>query len=629
MTADPGGRPGRRELARAGARAAGLVWRAAPVPAAGYLAATVAGGATPIAVAWLTKLALDRLAAPRPLAVLAALAAGLAVAGLVGSVTPQFGHYLRAEVARRSTARAKDELFTAVERFAGLARFEDPAFLDRLRLAQQSAAQPQFLVEAVLGLLRGLITMVGFVGALALISPPFTVVVLAAAGPALLIELRLSRRRAAMLWRIGPAERREIFYGQLLASADAAKEIRLLGLGGFLRGRMLAELRVSDDARRRMDRRELVMQGLLSALGAALAGGGLVWALLGAGQGRLTVGDVALFVAAVAGVQGAVDGMVGNIATAHQQLLMFRHYTAVLGAGPDLPVPAAPRELPELRRGIELRDVWFRYSDDHPWVLRGVDLFIPHGRAVALVGRNGGGKSTLVKLLCRFYDPCRGEILWDGVRLDQVPVAELRARIGAVFQDFMAYDFSAADNIAVGDLAALDRPDLVERAARQAGVHGTLAALPRGYGTLLTRLFSGATDGDDPHTGVNLSGGQWQRVALARAFLRADRDLMILDEPSAGLDAEAEHEVHARLREIRAGRTSVLISHRLGAIRDADVIAVLDGGTVTERGTHAELLAADGTYARMFHLQAAGYTGDPDGGPPAAPDVLDRDGAGR
>jgi ATP-binding cassette subfamily B protein len=239
-------------------------------------------------------------------------------------------------------------------------------------------------------------------------------------------------------------------------------------------------------------------------------------------------------------------------------------------------------------------------------VLRGVNLTIPCGQTIALVGRNGGGKSTLVKLLCRFYDPTRGEIRWDGVDLREVPPEELRSRIGAVFQDFVPYELTAADNIAVGDLPAAGDPERLAGAARDAGVHDTIAALPLGYRTLLSRAF--ATGSGD---GVPLSGGQWQRVALARAFLRRERDLMILDEPSAGLDPEAEHQVHSHLRALRAGRTSLVVSHRLGAVRDADRIVVLAGGVVAEQGTHAELVAAGGGYAHLFARQAAGYLDDP------------------
>jgi ATP-binding cassette subfamily B protein len=582
-------------------RVTALVWRAAPGYAVAYLFVTVLGGLTTVTVAWLTKLALDRLVSPGALGVLLGLAAGVAVWGMVGALSPQFGQYLRGELDRRSGLRAKDTLFAAVERLSGLTRFEDPAFLDRLRLAEQSASNPGQLVDSAFLVGRNGLTLFGFVGSLAIISPWFTIVVLAATVPALLVELQLARQRTEMLEKLSPVLRRELFYASLLGAVAAVKEIRLLGLGPFLRERMIAETHRVNAARRQMDRKELVRQGGLIAIASLVAGSGLVWAMMSAGRGELTVGDVSMFIAATAGVQAAVSGMVGGAARMRQQVLLFEHYDAVVSAGPDLPMPAQPRALPALRRGIELRDVWFRYSDEHSWVLRGVNLFLPYGSTVALVGRNGGGKSTIVKLLCRFYDPTRGQICWDGMDIRDVPIEELRGRLGAVFQDFMAYDFSATDNVAVGDLSALGDRNRIELAARRAGIHDTIAALPRGYDTLLTRMFH--SEGG----GVMLSGGQWQRVALARAFLREDRDLVILDEPSAGLDAEAEHEVHCRLREIRAGRTSLLISHRLGTVRDADHIAVLVDGVITEQGTHTELLDADGAYAYLFNLQAEGY----------------------
>ncbi|MFD7657931.1 ABC transporter ATP-binding protein, partial [Actinosynnema sp. NPDC059797] len=272
----------------------------------------------------------------------------------------------------------------------------------------------------------------------------------------------------------------------------------------------------------------------------------------------------------------------------------------------DLPVAAEPVPIPPLRSGIEFRDVWFRYSPAHPWILRGVSFTVEHGRSLGLVGRNGAGKSTLVKLLCRMYDPERGAILWDGVDLRALDPAELRLRIGAVFQDYMNYDMTAAENIGLGDLDVSGDRARVEAAAADAGADGFVSALPRGYETMLSRVFF---QGDRVHgaAGVTLSGGQWQRLALARAYLRGERDLLVLDEPSSGLDAEAEYRVHRGLQEHRMGRTSVLISHRLGAVRDADVLVVLDEGVVVERGTHDRLMAQDGLYAKMFASQAEGY----------------------
>jgi ATP-binding cassette subfamily B protein len=587
-----------------------LALRSAPVLTVAQALSAMLSAVLPVVTAWLTKLVIDALVggAPGGLDSLVWLAGGLVGAGLVLALLARVTVFLQQESGRAIARRVQDQLYRAVEGFAGLIRFETPTFLDRLRLAQQMGSQsPGALVEHGIALAGGVVTAVGFVGSLMLISPVMAAVAVVAAVPALVAQLRLSRRRAGMMWTLGPVERREVFFGSLLGDVQAAKEIRLFGSGGFLRGRMMAERRTADVEKRRMDLRDLLTHGSLGVLSAAVAGAGLVWAIVNAYRGVITAGDVTILVTAIAGVQGALTSMTMSLAGAHQQLLLFEHVRAVVEAGPDLPAAAHPVSAPALKRGIELRDVWFRYSDEHSWVLSGVDLFLPAGQAVALVGRNGAGKSTLVKLLCRLYDPTKGAILWDGIDLRDMDVAELRRRIGAVFQDFMHYDLTAAENIALGDIDALGDQKRIMAAARLAGIHDSIEQLPNGYDTMLTRIFLSPDEKDDPATGVALSGGQWQRLALARAFLRDKRDLLILDEPSSGLDAVAEHEVHTRLREHRTGRTSVLISHRLGSVRGADQIVVLDDGAIAERGTHEQLIAADGLYAKLFRLQAAGY----------------------
>ncbi len=605
--------------ARAVVTALGMAWRAGRGLTIAFAVLSALMAVLPVTIAWCTKLVLDEIAGGRPGAgVTAALGAVLAGCGVLTALGPQIVQYVKDESGRRTGLVAQDRLFRATERFVGLARFEDPAFHDRIRMAQQyGGATPGMVVSAALGAARTAMTGAGFLVSLVTISPWMATLVLGAVVPSLAAELRLSRRRAAMLWGIGPVERREIFFGELLVNVQAAKELRLFGIGAHLRGLMNAQRRAANAERSRTDRRELGVQAVTGTTAALAAGGGLLWVLVSAANGTGAIGDVALFVAAVAGVQAAAGGLVLELVTAHQQVLLFGHYLAVLDAQPDLPVPARPRRAGPLRRGIELNDVWFRYSPDHPWALRGVSLTIPYGSAVALAGRNGAGKSTVVKLLCRMYDPERGSIRWDGIDLREMDPAELRARIGAVFQDYMHYDMTAAENIGLGDLTAMDDRGRIEAAARRAGVHDVVGRLPRGYDTMLSRIFTGPvedglkedapTEDGGGDVGVHLSGGQWQRLALARAYLRGERDLLILDEPSSGLDAEAEHEIHRGLREHRRGRTSLLISHRLGAVRDADHIVVLDGGQVAEQGTHTGLLACGGIYAHLFALQAEGY----------------------
>jgi ATP-binding cassette, subfamily B, bacterial len=600
-----------RPMVRAVHAAVVMPWRANYRVFVGQLLVMVVAGVAPVAAAWLLRAVIDALTAGTRSGPLLVLVVALAAAEGVQGILPSIGQYLNAQSGRATERLATSELFGAVIRLAGLRRLEDPAFLDRLNMAQRVVmAGPGQLVTSAAGIVQSALTLAGFLAALLVFSPVMALLVAAATVPAIFAEASVARRRAAMLEGISQAGRRQYFYANLISGHTAAKELRLFGLGTFFRNRMLNELWEIQQSGQRVDRREAVVYSTLAALSAVVAGAGLWWAVSAAARGRLTAGDVSLFVAALASVSAALSIIVSDAALAYQTVLTFRSYTDVVGGEPDLALPLNPAPVRPLRRGIEFQDVWFRYGPDKYWVLRGVSLFLPHDQAVALVGRNGAGKSTLVKLMCRFYDPDRGKILWDGVDLRELDLAGLRERISVVFQDYMTYELSARENIAVGDLAVAGDDELVRAAARQAGIDDVITALPKGYDTLLTTSYFDLADKEDPQTGVLLSGGQWQRVALARAFLRGGRDLVILDEPSSGLDAESEYEIHTALRNHHVGRTTLMISHRLNAIRDADNIVVLAEGVVAEEGDHDALIARDGLYARLFSLQARGFAGE-------------------
>jgi ATP-binding cassette, subfamily B, bacterial len=603
-------------LARAAATAIALAWRASKVLLAVQFVTAVAAGIAPVAAAWLLRAILDQLTARHPHD-LVPLVLLLGLTGAVTAVSPDLQQYARGQIGRALTREVTTTLFGAVIRVRGLRRLEDPRFRDRLRVAEQAgSAGPGQVVTAGFTIVKSAITLVGFLGALLTLSPAMAGVLAVAAVPAVFLQRDMARRQAGLMHGISHSQRRQFFYASLLTDLAAAKEIRLFGLGRFFRTRMLRELADAQRAGQRLDQRQLAVSIGLSAVAAVTAAGGMLWATWQTAAGRFTIGDLIVFVSATGSVATTVEPLIAEASHAYQALLLFRGYQEVLSEAPDLPAAAMPLAPAPLRSGIELENVWFRYDPGQPWVLRGVSCFIPAGQSVALVGKNGSGKSTLVKLLCRFYDPDRGRICWDGTDVRDLDLDAFRDRISVVFQDYMCYELSAAENIAVGNLhrAGLDLVgpgDGVATAARRAGIDQVISALPYGYQTLLTRAYFDLADKQDPKTGVLLSGGQWQRVALARAYLRAERDLIILDEPSSGLDAEAEHQIHADLAATRRGRTSVLISHRLNAIRDADQIIVLDDGVIAERGTHGELTGRPGLYARLFALQANGYQKDP------------------
>ncbi|GAB3975638.1 hypothetical protein GCM10029978_060280 [Actinoallomurus acanthiterrae] len=427
-----------------------LAWQASPGMPFLQLVMAVIDGTAPVATAWLTKVALDELTASHPrTGALVWMAAGIGALGIAMATTSAVTTYAQGRARRAIGLLSQDRLFGAVNRMNGLARLEEPRFHDRLRLAQQSAeSAPDRLVHMGLSTLQGTLGIAGFLGTLMAINPIMAGAALAAAVPAMIAHLTLSRRRAGLLWRTSPGVRRKIFYQMLLTDLQAAKEVRLFGLGAS------CTAGCSPNCARPTTPRT-GWSGASCASRSSSPPSGRYWRP-GDCCGPCTPRPPRRSASAMsrsssaAGVQSGLSTLVQSIATGHQFALVFHHYLTVVGTGDDLAGPAQPRELAPLVHAIELRDVWFRYGEDAPWVLRGLNLTIPYGTSLAVVGLNGAGKSTLVKLLCRFYDPQRGAVLWDGVDIRDVPVAQLRQRIGAVFQDYMDYDLTAAENIGPG-----------------------------------------------------------------------------------------------------------------------------------------------------------------------------------
>jgi ATP-binding cassette subfamily B protein len=603
--------PGGSEQARAGTLilrrvhlALRLAWTANPKALGGSAVITACLGIYPVAIAWLVKLVLDGLVGVAEVDVRSAML-GLVIVVAVGTSLTYAERYLSGQLRRSLQLLVQTRLFAAVNRFPGLEPFEQPSFHDRIQLAEQAGqAGPAEVVWSTASSLQAALTLSGFLGSLVMLDPRLALVALVAGVPGLFAELHVSRRRAGLAWKLSPARRRAMQYGTLQSDVQAVKEIRMFGLGDFLLRRMTGLICTANEEEQAMDAREVRIQAVLGGLGTVALAVGLFLVVTRAMAGGLTVGEVSVVLTALFAVQPTLANVASRIGIVHHALLLLDHYQSVIDAADEHPQGGGA--VSGLRNGIELRNVWFRYDDSHPWVLRGVNLIIPKGMTLALVGVNGSGKTTLVKLLCRLYDPVKGCLTWDGTSLERLAHNRLRERISVVFQDFMTFDLSAAENIGIGDLENIDDRRRIRRAAQHAGIDEAIAALPSGYDTMLSRVFY--LDGDqDGQTGVMLSGGQWQRVAIARALLRERTDLLVLDEPSSGLDAEAEAVLYRQIRELRGKCTTLIISHRLGLARDADRVAVMDHGRVIEFGTHDELIRRAGRYAELFNLQAEKY----------------------
>jgi len=479
-----------------------------------------------------------------------------------------------------------------------LMHFEEASYQDRLERARRQAASRSTVLGQVFGQVQMVISAIAFAIGLVVYAPLLIALMALAVMPAVWGEFRFNRLSYWLNHERSPERRQMEYLRQVGASADSAKEVKLFGLGDYLvrRFKVLADVIYGQNRQLTIERAAWgAVLGALSTIAYYGAYAYVVWRTL---NGDFTIGDLVF----LSGSFGQLNGyfqqiLIGFTQIAGQALYLDDLYS-FFDIAPTIVEPAAPRPFPApLRQGIVFDDVGFRYPGSERFVIRNLSLTIKAGETVALVGENGAGKTTIVKLMTRLYEAEEGRITIDGIDIRDFASADLRRHIGVIFQDFLRYSFTARDNIGVGRIEAAADLGRITRSAEQALADEVIARLPGQYEQQLGKQFIGGQD---------LSGGEWQKLAIARAYMR-DAEIIILDEPTAALDARAEAEVFARFKSLSQAATALLISHRFSTVRMADRIVVLDSGRVLEAGTHEELMALRGHYAELFELQAAGY----------------------
>ena len=476
--------------------------------------------------------------------------------------------------------------------------FEDAEMQDRLDRARRQTAGRSALMAQMFGQAQDAVTVITFAAGVIVYAPWLIVLLIVALVPAFLGEAHFNAQSYSLNYA-WTSERRVLDYlRQVGASVETAKEVKIFGLNPFLieRYRALAEgfyAANSSLAKRRAWWGSAF--ATLGTIGYYIAYAVIAWRTV---RGEFSIGDLTFLSGSFRRLRNLLENLLIGFSQLAGQALYLDDLYSFFEIAPEIRSPENARPFPRpIREGFVFENVGFRYPGAERWAVRELSFTLQVGEVLALVGENGAGKTTLVKLLARLYDPDEGRILLDGYDLREYDLEALRAHVGVIFQDFMRYAFTAAENVAVGRIEARSDRPRIERAAAQSLADAVIRRLPKGYDQIMGKRFS---------TGVDLSGGEWQKVAIARAYMR-DADLLILDEPTAALDARAEFEVFQRFKELSAGKTAVLISHRFSTVRMADRILVLDGGRIEEVGTHAELLTAGKRYAELFELQAAGY----------------------
>jgi ATP-binding cassette, subfamily B, bacterial len=579
-----------------------IVWQSGPLVVSLGLIFRIVTSLLPLAALWITKLIIDGIVQVvshhqpvRPL-LWWLVAAEFAVA-IFGSFLGRLVDYLDALLADKYTRHISIEVMKHAAEL-DLIAYEDPVFYDRLERARVQATDRLGMIQSIGRLVQQVITAGSLSVSILLFSPWLLLLLVAGILPAFLGESHFAFLGYAKNFRQTPI-RRELDYLRVLGgSREAAKELKLFGLKDFLLARFT---RLSDQIYGEnvdLARRRLIAGSFLSMIGTVGYYSAYVYVIWRTVTGSLTIGELTFLTGAIVQASSNIQLIFSTLSSIADQALFLTDLLAFFEMQPT--IRSKPHALPAPRpivRGFEFRNVSFCYPGNSRMVVDHLDLHLRAGERVALIGENGEGKTTLVKLMTRLYDPVEGQILLDGVDLREYDLEDLYREIGVIFQDFMRYEMTARENVAIGRIDQVDNLSLLKSAAAQSMANEVIERLPRDYDQMLGRRFE---------NGVDLSGGEWQKVALARAYLR-DAQVLILDEPTAALDARSEFEVFQRFAELTAGKSALFISHRFSTVRMADRIIVLHKGRITEDGNHDALLNLGGLYAGMFEMQAASY----------------------
>jgi ATP-binding cassette, subfamily B, bacterial len=497
----------------------------------------------------------------------------------------RYTHHVSVEVMRKAAA-------------LDVTVYEDPVFYDRLERARVQATDRLAMIQQMGRLIQQSVTAIAFSAVLIKYSPFLLFLLVGGILPAFLGESHFAFLTYAKNFRQTPVRRQMDYLRQVGGSKEAAKELKLFNLSKYLTDRFTVLSQGIYEENVSLNRRRLFWGGLLAILGQLGYYAAYAVSIYRTIKGQYTVGDLTLITTAIVQAMGNIQLAFSTASGVADQALFLTDLLAFFEMKPRVENKADGLRTPRpITRGFEFRNVSFAYPGTTRRVLKDFNFTLSPGQRVALIGENGQGKTTIVKLITRLYDPTDGQILLDGVDLREYDLDDLHGEIGVIFQDFMRYEMTARDNIAVGRIEVPHSPEEIEYAAEKSLAAGVVAKLQGGYDQMLGRRFEG---------GVDLSGGEWQKLALARAYLR-DAQLLILDEPTAALDARSELEVFERFAELTFGKMALLISHRFSTVRMADRIVVLEGGRLVEEGSHSQLMALGGRYAGMFEMQAASY----------------------